>query len=389
MRNDKSFSRRRFLSRTAALTPGLVSLSGLADEGSGSFSIRSFGGNRRLLATPEGTPFFSIGFNHIDSSALRYPQNIAIWRNRYGSSKERWIKERVVPDLQAWGFNSIGWTQELVLREKSYHQYSQAWARDHYNWAGMPYFHALPFIENHQWKLGQNWPDVFSEEFALWCEYVAREHCASLADDPNLIGYFFNHAPLLVSGDPRYPKKKPWFSAEMQKSKDGLKKISATVRQYYKVTTAAIRQYDPNHLIFGDRYDLGIPLSDSVIDAAAGYVDAIAVNLATPVTDAATRMTSLSWRTGIPFIIADADHLNRPAVRMAGTRHDPAKYRSLIESMRDCSDCLGVNLCGGFVRNRIRRKGVYDEQENPDLDAVEGFKKVNGEITKWYRSYKS
>ncbi len=116
IRNQQSFSRRHFLSRATALTPALLSAAGLASESNGSFSIRPFDGNRRLLATPAGSPFFSIGFNHIDSSALRYPQNIEIWRNRYGSSEERWIRERVIPDLQAWGFNSIGTTEELVLK---------------------------------------------------------------------------------------------------------------------------------------------------------------------------------------------------------------------------------------------------------------------------------
>lgn len=387
--SKKRFSRRRFLSRTAALAPAILSSAGIADEGSGSFSIHPFDGNRRLLATPEGKPFFAIGFNHIDSSSLLYPQNIEIWRNRYGSSEERWIKERVSPDLRAWGFNSIGTTEELVLKEPSIHQHSQPWTRDHYNWAGLPYFHTLPFIKSNQWKHGEEWPDVFSEDFARWCEFVARSHCAALADDPNLIGYFFNHAPLLLSHDLRFPDKKPWFNGNQASTESGRKKITSLIRQYYKVTTAAIRQYDATHLIFGDRYDLGIPLPEVVIDAAADYVDALAVNASVPTAETATRMTTLSWRTGLPFIIADADHLTRPAVRMAGTRHDPKKYRTFLESMRECSDCLGVNLCGGFVRNRIRRKGVYDEQENPDIEAVEGFTKVNQEMTKWYRSYES
>jgi len=364
-------------------------LPGYSGVGSGFFSIFPFTDQRRLLATPEGKPFLAIGFNHIDSSAMRYPQNIAIWRNRYGSSEERWIKERVAPDLRSWGFNSIGWTQELVLREKNYDQYSSAWTRDHYRWTEMSYFHTLPFIENHRWRLGQEWPDVFSKEFEHWCQLVARECCASLADDPHLIGYFLNHSPLLVSTDSSFPGKKPWFDPAMLKSRSGQKKIDSTIRQYYKIATAAIREFDPNHLIFGDCYDLAIPLPEIVLDAASDYVDAIAVKTATDFSDTATRMTTVSWRSGLPFIIADVDYLTKPANRMAGTRHDPEKYRLFMKSMQECSDCLGVNLCGGFVRNRIRQKGVYDEQENPDLEAVEGFIKTNGELTAWYQSLES
>ena len=37
--------------------------------------------------TPSGEPFFSIGMNHIDSSALRYPENGDYFRTKYGSSE--------------------------------------------------------------------------------------------------------------------------------------------------------------------------------------------------------------------------------------------------------------------------------------------------------------
>ena len=52
--------------------------------------------------------------------------------------------------------------------------------------------------------------------------------------------------------------------------------------------------------------------------------------------------------------------------------------------MRENRHCLGVNLCGGFVRNRARQKGVYDEQERPDQEAIDGFTKTNRGIREWY-----
>ena len=33
-------------------------------------------GERWILLTPERQPFFSVGLNHIDSSPLRYPENL-------------------------------------------------------------------------------------------------------------------------------------------------------------------------------------------------------------------------------------------------------------------------------------------------------------------------
>ncbi len=355
-----------------------------ASAATGVFSIQSFQNQRKLLATPDGKPFFALSFNHIDSSALRYEENLHIWRERYGASEERWIRERVAPDLRDWGFNSIGWTQDVVVREPNYHWHSERWTRDHYNWAGLPYFHVVPFFEPQRWKLGAERPDVFSEEFARWCEFVARENCAALADDPNLIGYYFADVPLLTKGGQLYKKKQTWFDPADLQSEEGRKRVSREVRQYYKVTTAALRRYDPNHLVFGDRYNLAAPLPEPVLDAAAEYVDAIAVQLAPKIEETAAVMNPICWRTGKPFIVADATHTSRPAIRMAGTRHDPKKYALLLNSMKESSECIGVNLCGGFVRNRVRRKGVYDEQENPDLEAVEGFRQSNREITEWY-----
>ncbi len=345
--------------------------------------------DRWLLQTPSGDPFFAVSFNHIDSSALRYPENVHLWKENYGSSDERWIKERVAPDLRSWGFNSIGWTQEVVLREKTYHWHSQNWTRDYYNWAGLPYFHTLPFVEAHRWKLNREWPDVFSEQFARWCDYVARENCAALADDPNLIGYYFTDVPLLVQLSKAYPDKETIFNPELLNSKSGREEIAARTRQYYKVATEAVRRYDPNHLIFGDRYNLARAIPEPVIDAAKDFVDAISFQLGPPQETVSSRMRAWSERTGLPFIVADATTTAEPDPRLGGGRHSPDRYRNLLESMRDNPWCVGVNLCGGFVRNRVRKKGIYDELENPDRAAIEGITKVNREIATWYRALAS
>ena len=38
------------------------------------------------LITPDGKPFFSMGLNHIDPASLRYPENLDLWREKYGGS---------------------------------------------------------------------------------------------------------------------------------------------------------------------------------------------------------------------------------------------------------------------------------------------------------------
>ena len=69
------------------------------------------------LISPAGKPFFTMGLNHIDPASLRYPENLDIWREKYGGSTLRWIKESVAPNLKAWGFNTVGWVQEVTVKK--------------------------------------------------------------------------------------------------------------------------------------------------------------------------------------------------------------------------------------------------------------------------------
>jgi len=135
--------------------------------------------------------FFTIGLNHIDPAALRYPENIDIWRTKYGARIARWLREAVRPDLERWGFNTAGWVQEVVTRTPTIHRHSRSFTFEEYQWLGMPYCHLLPFAEFHQWEAETRNPDPRSSDFAAWCDFVARQDCAQMANDSKLIGYFY------------------------------------------------------------------------------------------------------------------------------------------------------------------------------------------------------
>ncbi|MEM8736119.1 MAG: agarase, partial [Planctomycetota bacterium] len=101
--------------------------------------------DRWWLIDPEGKPFFTMGMNHIDPASMRYPENIEIWRKKYGGSTIRWIQESVTPNLKAWGFNTVGWVQEVTVRgEGKAWQHSRAFTIDEYRALDMPYCHLLP-----------------------------------------------------------------------------------------------------------------------------------------------------------------------------------------------------------------------------------------------------
>ena len=117
----------------------------------GSYTIEKRDG-RWWFITPDGAPFWSIGINHIDSAALRFAESGGVWEREFGNSHERWLGA-VADDLRDWGFNTMGWTQEVAIITDGYHRHSRPFTCEEYQWADMPYCHLLPFTEAHQWQV--------------------------------------------------------------------------------------------------------------------------------------------------------------------------------------------------------------------------------------------
>lgn len=331
----------------------------------GFFTIAKRNG-RWWFNTPEGEPFFSLGLNHIDPASLRYPENIKIWREKYGGSMERWLKEAVRKDLSAWGFNSVGWTQEVVTRGDTNHRHSRSFTYEEYQWLGMPYCHMLPFSEIHQWEAETRHPDFFSSEWSDWCDHVAREHCAVLADDPKLIGYFYSDCPLWVHTRPMNEWKGPLFDPEKLESESGRKELLKLAGQYYKVTHDAVRRYDKHHLILGDRYEANAPLPMEVVEAAKPYVDVLSFQ---DFKDPVGHLADWHQRTGMPVLWADGNRGDLHAQVIAGLRENPG--------------CVGAHLCGAYLRNRCRRQGLLNESEQPNKKMVALVTRANRETKAW------
>ena len=119
------------------------------------------------LITPDGKPFFSLGLNHIDPASLRYQENLHIWRDKYDGSASKWIEESVAPNLKRWGFNTVGWVQEVTVRQW---RHSRPFTTDEYRALDMPFCHLLPFMESHGWEQHTRHFDFQSPEWAEWVD---------------------------------------------------------------------------------------------------------------------------------------------------------------------------------------------------------------------------
>lgn len=341
--------------------------------------------NRWWLITPQGEPTFSLGMNHVDPATLRYPENSHIWRDKYGNSMQRWLQEAVAPDLTAWGFNCIGWNQEVITRGFTNHRHSRPFTYEEYQWLDMPYCHLLPFADFHQWEAETRHPDFFSPGFRDWCDHVAREHCVPLSDDPKLIGYFYIDCPTWVHTRDINEWKGPLFDPDKLNSEAGRKELFDLATQYYKVTHDAIRRYDSHHLILGDRYEAKAPLPVEVVKAAKPFVDVLSFqHFGEPeqVRDDFVRWHKLS---GMPILLADG---SGSRAMPDGTRgQNGPRYAATLEVLRANPGCIGFHLCGAYLTNRVRRKGLRNEAEKPDTQAIKFITDANRKTSEWVASY--
>lgn len=374
-------NRRNFISASTIIALAAEpSVACNVSEATGYFSL----GKRRdrwWFIAPDGRPFFSLGLNHIDPSPLRYLANDDLWTRKYGNSMERWLKESVAPDLHAWGFNSVGWTQEVVTRGATNHRHSRAFTFEEYQWLGMPYCHQLPFADFHQWEVETRNPDFGSPEFSEWCDYVARENCSRMADDPKLIGYFYIDCPTWIHTTPFSVWKGPLFDPEQLKSEVGRKALYELATCYYRITHAAIRRYDKHHLILGDRYEAGRAIADEVIEAAKPFVDVLSFQHFAQPEVVCQSLTRWHEKTGKPVLLADhAIQLNQPD---GSKRHDGAGYAATLLGLRQVPGCVGLHLCGAYLRNETRKRGLRDAHESLDVEAVHAIQQANRETEMW------
>jgi len=326
--------------------------------------------NERIwLITPKGERFFSLGINHIDPASLRYPENLHIWDEKYDGSTIEWIKKSVKPNLEAWGFNTMGWEQEVTVRQW---QHSRSFTVDELKALDMPYCRMLPFIESHQWEKHTVHFDFFCQEWIDWCDYVARSYCATVKDDPNLIGYFFSDCPTWIHDRPQNEWRGPMFDPEKLETKEGRDELSRMATQYYKTIHDAIRRYDPNHLVLGDRYEANAPIAMEVINAALLYVDVLSFQ---DFRDPATHLEDWYKKTGKPVLLADGSGI----VPGDGIykRTDGHWYQKQVEALFENPGCIGFHLCGAYQRNKARARGLLDEHEHPDMENVEIIQHTN------------
>jgi hypothetical protein len=352
--------------------------------------------DRWWLVDPDGNGFLTVGLNHIDESNLKYPHNADIWKKKYGS-REKWIREGVVKDLKDWGFNTIGWTQEYISGDWGValdwfgdpidlgHS-THGWSAADFATANMPYVQQLRVQEIEDWNGHPSFRDVYSRDFDVYCDYLARSMCFDHAESKNLIGYFLVDIPAWL----------PHASGEDFPQLKGLgeearnKKLYDVASKYYETITKHIRKYDPNHLILGDRYNGNKGIPSAALEAMKPFVDVLSVQYFTAPTEESRQQMRddfARWheQTGKPVINADLGNWAPTELnphRVSGIEDQAGRAEDYVEAISAVIKepwFLGWHWCA-YLENIGRGWGIKDPWDEPYQDFVSPVKEFNRSV---------
>ncbi|MGH9840403.1 MAG: agarase, partial [Blastocatellia bacterium] len=57
----------------------------------------------------------------------------------------------------------------------------------------------------------------------------------------------------------------------------------------------------------------------------------------------------------------------------------------VLRGLRDNPGCVGAHLCGAYLRNRARNRGLRDEHEQPDTENLQLIEQANREVATWLK----
>lgn len=322
------------------------------------------------FVAPDGRPFFSNGVNVVTAGAAREnyrddnPEYAAF---RHYTETRDWA-DATLSRLRAWNFNTIGgWSSDLLHKR-----------------GAMPYTVVL--------HLGGvkyvPWGDLFGEGVEQAFDEEARKKIGSLKDDPQLLGYFtdnelgwwddtiFFHfvtqprtnatrrvllqllrrhygndfARLRRDFNAGHARSFTAFergaSLTLKPGGDGATVIDEFIfllaGRYYQLVHDAIRRYDANHLLLGDRFLGWYP--QAVARAAKPYVDVISTNYGADWTDgrlARFYLDSLHRLTGKPVLVTE--YYMCAMENRSGNRNSTAGF-PVVQTQRERAASFRTNL---------------------------------------------
>ncbi len=57
--------------------------------------------------------------------------------------------------------------------------------------------------------------------------------------------------------------------------------------------------------------------------------------------------------------------------------HNGEVYAQTLAKLRELPGCVGLHLCGAYLRNETRKRALRAADETPDTEAIEAINRAN------------
>lgn len=276
---------------------------GVSDKPTGFFRVKQMADGKWWVLDPLGRGTVIFGVDHVRWSG-HATTRVQPMRQHYREHNLKAYPDRAAWEtetlarLKAWGFNLLGAGSDRSLECRGLMHARHLSMGDALTCDGMP----------DEWYICPNehrpcsaLPNMFHPDFAKWCDFFARRHCAPEKENPWLLGYFIDNELAwwgrgdrqtgmwesvlkLPAGHPARQALEAYAAerkiADLKKAtreeKTGFVRLAA--ERYFAATTAAIRKYDPNHLVLGSRFAGVGGAPDVVWEVSGRYCDLVTFN---------------------------------------------------------------------------------------------------------------
>jgi len=362
----------------------------------GVFHLENVNG-RDCLIDQDGTPFLSLGVNHVQ--AIKDQGKPDIFAEKFDRDWEK-ACAAVHTDLTHWGFNTAGYGSPEPLCRM------------------MPYMAPVYLTKNANYLPDKEffYPDIFEPKVQEKMKNQIRYLVRTNKDNLNLIGYYWTDTPQWDLKRARAKRGTDWVSAirEMPADAPGKKRYEQYVadclkksvpaedegflrliaRELYTVIGEEIRRLAPNTLIFGERYLVG-DHPDCVVEEALPYIDVLSIQPGSA-TFNESYFDRLHARFKKPILLCDHQCSfatpEYPKTMWQQLESEEAVGRAYGQYLRDAfakSYIIGYHRCQYIDRFAthpgVLKQGIIRQDGTPYKTLSQYVTEANAEVMNWFR----
>lgn len=326
---------------------------------------------RSWLVDSNGNPFFAHGVTHINHQKFKNKEGV------------------IAASLKELGFNSYGYGCPPNLKKE------------------LPYIEGQNTIATSTYRgLGVKFVDIFDPKVQKSLDFKVKKMCAANKNISNLIGYcwtdlgawplknttkknwvnFIRQLPNHAPGKKAYEAYLSSINVKDTKEGDsGFLRLIA--REYFRVMGEANKKYDPDHIIFGDRFAFNT-VDPVVMKEMLPWVDAIAIQPPFSAGFPRKVFDEIHKLTGKPILICDfAIRFKDGDKKIKGQLEESPKaagqvYSQYLKEALETPYIIGSYWCnpsdsiGSFNKSAIKQ-GLLNAALKPRPTLVKELQKLN------------